>query len=158
MPKSKFSAFLSLILVFASGALVGAVAQRLYMVNTVSSLGRAAGSIPPPPGKKMDPDEVRRRNLAEMREKVKLDDKQVAQLDHIYDQTRDLFDQLRKTMNDNMKPERDAIWAAQVEKTKAILRPDQLPLYEKYRADREAERKKHRGPGQGGGPPGPPPR
>src|ERR1041385_3911263 len=155
MPKSKFSAFLSLILVFASGALGGAVAHRLYMVNTVSS-GKEAGGVPPAPGKKMDPEEVRRRILADMREKIKLDDKQVAQLDRIYDETREQFDQLRRTMNENMKPERDAIWAAQIEKTKAMLRPDQLPLYEKYRADREAERKRHHGPGPGGGPPPPP--
>ena len=133
------------------------MAQRLYMVNAVG-FGKERGNIPPPPGKKIDPEEARRRNMAEMREKVKLDDRQIAQLDRIYDQTREQFDQLRRTMNDNMKPERDAIWAAQVEKTKAILRPDQLPLYEKYRADREVERKKHHGPGQGGGPPGPPPR
>jgi len=158
MLKSKTSAFLSLILVFASGVLVGAVAHRLYMVNSVSS-GKGSAGIPPPPGKKMDPEEVRRHILADMRDKIKLDDKQVAQLDRIYDQTREQFDQLRRTMNENMKPERDAIWAAQVEKTKAILRPEQLPLYDKYRAEREAERKKHRGPGPGGGPPpGPPPR
>jgi hypothetical protein len=153
MLKSKTSAFVSLILVFASGALVGAVAHRLYMVNTVSS-GKSPDGAPPPPGKKMDPDEIRRHILADMKEKIKLDDGQVDQLDRIYDQTREQFDQMRRTMNEQMKPERDAIWAAQVEKTKGILRPDQLPLYEKYRADRELERKKRpHGPGPGGPPP-----
>jgi len=155
MLKTKLSAFISLILVFASGVLVGGVAHRLYMVNTVSS-GKGPDGAPHPPGKKMDPEQTRRHILAEMREKIKLDDSQVAQLDHLYDQTREQFDQMRRTMNEKMKPERDAIWAAQVEKTKAILRSDQLPLYEKYRAEREAERKK-RGPGAGGPPfPGPP--
>jgi len=151
MLKSKTSVFVSLILVFASGAMVGAVGHRLYMVNTVSS-GKGS-EVPPPPGKKMDPEEVRRHILADMREKIKLDDNQVARLDRIYDETREQFDQLRRTMNEKMKPERDAIWAAQVEKTKAILRPDQLPLYEKYRVDREAERKKHHPGAPGGGPP-----
>jgi len=155
MLKTKTSAFVSLILVFASGVMVGAVAHRLYLVNTVSS-GKGAEGVPAHPGKKMDPEEVRRHILADMRERIKLDDNQVAQLDRIYDQTREQFDQMRRTMNEKMKPERDAIWAAQVEKTKAILRPDQLPLYEKYRADREAERKKNRGPGPGGPPSGPP--
>ena len=37
MVKSRSSAILSVALVFLSGALVGAVANRLYMVNTVSS-------------------------------------------------------------------------------------------------------------------------
>ena len=143
MPKSKLSALLSLILVFASGALVGIVAYRLYTVNTVASVSGSV-SIPPAPGKKMDPEEMRRHILAEMREKVRLDDQQVKQVDQIMDETREQFDQLRKTMNDNMKPERDKIWSSQIEKTRAVLRPEQLPLYDKYRADREAERKKHR--------------
>src|SRR5436309_5351507 len=103
MLKSKTSAFISLILVFASGVLVGAVTHRLYMVNIVTS-GKGADGVPRPPGKKMDPEEARRHTLADMREKIKLDDNQVAQLDRIYDQTREQFDQLRRTMSENMKP------------------------------------------------------
>jgi Spy/CpxP family protein refolding chaperone len=145
MTKSKLSAFLSLALVFAAGALVGVVGYRVYSV----SLDASAGGPPPhAPGKKMDPEEFRRHVLADMKEKIKLDDRQVEQLDQIMDKTREQFDHLRKAMNDRMKPDRDAIWRSQVDATKAILRSDQLPLYEKYRADREAERKK-RGPGHG---------
>jgi len=141
MSKSKLSAFLSLILVFASGALVGAVGYRLYTVNTVAS-----GNVNLPPSRqRMDPEETRRRILAEMREKVQLDDQQIKQVDEIMGATREQFNQLRKSMDEKMKPERDKIWATQMEKTRAILRPEQLPLYDKYRADREAERKKHHG-------------
>ena len=143
MPKSTFSALFYLVLVFASGALVGVVGHRLYTVNTVAS-GNAGVNVPAAPGKKMDPEEFRRHILAEMREKVKLDDEQVKKVDQIMDDTREQFDQLRKTMNEKMKPERDKIWSSQIEQTKASLRTDQLPLYDKYRADREAERKKHR--------------
>lgn len=148
MPKSKLSAFLSLAVVFASGVLVGAVAHRLYTVNTVSS-GAGATGAPQPPGKKGDPDDFKRHVLADMKEKIHLDDQQMGQVEQIFDQTREQFEQLRRTMNERMKPDRDAIWRSQVEQTKEILRPDQLPLYEKYRADRDAERKKNR--------PGPPP-
>jgi cysteinyl-tRNA synthetase len=153
MPKSKVSALLSLLLVFSSGALVGAVAHRLYMVKTVS--GTASVTIPQPP-RKMDPEDARRRILADYRDKVKLDDQQIQQVDQIYDQTREQFEDVRKKLNS----EGQAIWKRQTEEVKAILRPDQVPLFEAYRAEREAEReaerKRHRGPG-GGGPGGPPP-
>src|SRR5262245_61936035 len=141
MPKFKFSAFVSLAFVFASGALVGAVGHRLYTVNTVTGVT----TVPPPAGKKGDPEEYKRHVLADMKEKIKLTDQQVLQVEQIMDQTREQFDQLRRSMNERMKPERDAIWQSQVEQTKEILRPDQLPLYEKFRADREAERKKRQG-------------
>ena len=144
MPKSKLSAFLSLVFVFASGALVGAVGHRLYTVNTVT------GTPPPTPGRKGDPEEFKRHMLTEMKEKIKLTDQQVTQVEQIMDQTREQFDQLRRTMNEKMKPSRDAIWQSQVEQTKEILRPDQLPLYEKFRADRDAERKKNARPGSPG--------
>src|SRR5262245_60073415 len=108
MPKSKYSVFISLILVFASGTLVGAVAHRLYTVNTVASVNPSA-NVPSHSGKKMDPEEIRRRILAEMREKVQLDDAQIRKVDDIMDKTRDEFDQLRKSMNEKMKPERDRI-------------------------------------------------
>jgi len=144
MPKSKLSAFLSLILVFASGALVGAVGHRLYTVNTVAS-GNV--NVSHGPGRKTDPEEARRRLLAEMREKVQLDDEQVKKADEIMDATREQFNQLRKSMDEKMKPERNHIWATQIQKTRAILRPEQLPLYDRYRADREAERKKNRNSG-----------
>ena len=46
MPKYKFSAFLSLLVVFLSGAVVGALAYRLYMVNTVYTTGNGNGTPP----------------------------------------------------------------------------------------------------------------
>src|SRR5262245_55078279 len=98
MPKSKLSAFLSLAFVFASGAMVGAVGHRLYTANTVIS-GSGSTSVPPPHGKKMDPEEFRRHILADMKEKIKLDDQQVKQVEQIMDQTREQFDQLRKSVD-----------------------------------------------------------
>ncbi len=134
MLKNKRSALLSLILVFLSGALVGAVSYRLYMVNTVSSSG-ASGARP----QRMDPEEVRKRRINEMREKVKLDDDQVARLNAIYDHTRQQFHTLKKKGDE----EGHTIWENQKDSVRAILRPEQLPLYEQYQKDQD-EQRKHR--------------
>ena len=119
---------------------------KIQALKGVSLTVNPGANVPSHSGKKMDPEEIRRRILAEMREKVQLDDAQIKKVDDIMDKTRDEFDQLRKSMNEKMKPERDRIWSSQIEMIKAVLRPDQLPLYDKYRADREAERKKNRLP------------
>lgn len=141
MVKSRSSAVLSVALVFLSGALVGAVANRLYMVNSVSSNGSLQT-----PRQEHNPEEVRKRLTEEMRTEVKLDDQQVQELGKIYDQTREEFLEMHKRW--------DAESAAQREKQtgaiRAILRPDQVPLFDALHAKHEADRKNHRK-----GPPGP---
>ena len=131
MLKSKSSALLSLLLVFLSGVLVGGFAYRLYNVSVVAG---------PNNGKKADPEEARRHIVADMRVRLKLDAHQVDQLQQIFDQTRDQFHQ----MHDRMNAEGQALHNGQVDKVKAILRADQLPLYEQWRADRDRERKQHK--------------
>jgi hypothetical protein len=154
MQKSKLAAVLSLVLVFLSGGLVGVVGYRLYMVKSVSSSGLPAAQTRRPP----DPEEVRKHLIAEMRDRVKLDDAQTQKLNVIYDETRQAFDALHKKANSETR----ALWENQTERIKAMLRPDQIPLYEQLRTERETERKRHhdreggRGPG-GRGPGGPPP-
>ncbi len=129
MPKSRLSAFISLMLVFLSGALVGAVGHRLYMVKTVLTAPRPT---------RPSPEEMRKRQVEDVRQKLSLDDQQVAQYNAILDTTRQQFDQL----HDKLNAEGRSIHDQQVEKVNAILRPDQKPLYEKWRAEREAERKR----------------
>jgi Spy/CpxP family protein refolding chaperone len=131
MLKSRFSALLTLLLVFLSGVLVGGLAYRLYNVSVVTA---------PSNGKKLDPEEARRHIVADMRDRLKLDAHQVDQLQQIFDQTRDQFHQ----MHDRMNAEGQALHNGQVDKVKAILRADQLPLYEQWRADRDRERKQHK--------------
>jgi len=133
MPKSKFSALLSLILVFMSGTLVGAVSYRLYMVNTVASGGAPPGRPP-----HMDPEEVRKRRINEMRDKVKLDDEQVAKLNVIYDTTRQQFNALKKRGDE----EGHVIWDKQKDAVRAILRPEQVPLYEQHLKEIDEQRKR----------------
>jgi len=133
MMKSKSSAIISLLLVFLSGALVGAVAHRLYMVNTVSSNG-----INPQPPPRRDPEEVRRHLVAETKEKVKLDDEQVRKLNELYDQERQEFDRLHQKWN----AEGRTLRASHMDRIKAILRPDQVPLFEQLQAEREKEHRR----------------
>jgi hypothetical protein len=132
MSKSKLSAFLTLLLVFASGAVLGAVANRLYMVNTVMS---GIGGTP----KRPTPDEFRKHQVDEMRERVKADDTQIASFNQILDQTKTAFDQTHKQYNAANR----AIWDEQRNKVRAILRPDQVVLYDKLMAEHDTARKQH---------------
>ena len=128
MGKNKFSALASLLLVFLSGTLVGAVSYRLYMVNTVNS-----GTLP-----KRDPEEVRKRRINEMRDRVKLDEPQVAKLNEIYDHTRESFHLLKKQGDEQAH----GIWDKHRESIRAILRPDQLPLYDQYQKEQDEARRR----------------
>jgi hypothetical protein len=127
MSKSRISAFLTLLLVFASGAVLGAVAHRLYVVNA----GPIAAS------KRPSPEEVRKRQVGEMRERVKMDDAQVATFNQILDQTKSRFDETHKQYNAANR----AIWDEQRNKVKAILRPEQVVLFDQVMAEHDAARK-----------------
>jgi hypothetical protein len=135
MPKSKISALLSLLLVFASGVLVGAVGYRLYTVSSV-----ATATLPKSGPPRLDPEEARRRLIADQRQRLHLDDQQVAQLNQIYDETRQAFDQLHREGSAKSR----AIWDRQKAKVRAILRPDQVPLYDQWQAERDAMHKRER--------------
>src|SRR5690348_12434069 len=136
MTKTKFSAVLSLVLVFLSGILVGAVSYRLYAVNTVNTANASGGRGP---GARPDPEEIRKRRVREMRERVKLDESQVTKLNEIYDHTRQDFQSLKKKGDE----EGHQIWDRQRESVRAMLRPDQLPLYEQYQKEMDEQRRKH---------------
>jgi hypothetical protein len=133
MPKTRWSAFLSLLLVFLSGALVGGFASRLMTVNSVIS-GPPAGT------KRPDPEDVRKHLVTEMKDRVKLDDQQVTELQKIFDETRESFGKLREQSNAEARTLRDR----QTERVKAILRADQQPLFDQLHAEHvEQERKRH---------------
>ena len=131
MLKTRWSAFLSLLLVFLSGALVGGFATRLLTVNSVSGGASAATKRP-------DPEEVRKHQVTEMKTRVKLDDQQVAQLQRIFDETRENFGKFNEQRNAEARALRDS----QTDRIKAMLRPDQIPLFDQLRADHEQERKR----------------
>jgi len=145
MAYSKLSAFFSLLAVFCSGLVVGVVGYRAYTAKVV---------ISPRPGEKKqpDPEEVRKQLIAQMTRDVNLDPDQVQKLGQVYDQTRERFHGVRKEYNDKSR----AIWDDQIQQIRSFLRPDQIVLYDKLRAKREAEREENgkQGRRKGPGPPG----
>jgi hypothetical protein len=123
MLKTRLSAFLSLLLVFISGVVVGGVAYR---------------SVHPPPSPRPTQEELRKIIINDMKKAVHLDDQQVSQLERILDDIRAQGQDLRGRMDAEGKKIRDQ----QIEEIKKILRDDQQPLYDKFRHDRQVEREK----------------
>lgn len=150
MNKSKLSALLALVLVFASGGVVGAFAYKLY-APSVQVTGGPGGAPPPRPS----PEEVRRKVIADLTSKVKLDAEQSKQLNAIMDQTHaefealrekgkpewDALNQKRESLMEKQRPEQEAIRNRQAERINAMLRDDQRPLYAAWRAERDRQRK-----------------
>jgi hypothetical protein len=133
MKRSTLSTAFYILLVFLSGAVVGAFAHRLYVVNTVVSA---------------KPDEVRHHILDEMRTRLSLSEDQVKQLNAIMDSTKARYHEVKerweKQSSQAAKPELKAITADQAEKIKAILSEPQRVEYEKYRAERQKRREQQR--------------
>jgi len=147
MPKSRLSAVLSVLLVFFSGAVLGAFTYRLYSLPSVQLVKEA--NVPP---RKLSPEEWRKKYVSDMAGAVKLDDAQTAELNKILDHTREEFDALnakmkpeRDSLDQKWRPDREAIQAHQVDRINTLLRPEQKPLYEAFRAERERQRKLHEG-------------
>jgi len=152
MNKSKLSALMSLILVFLSGGVLGAFAYRLYTAAPVQTTGNPGG---PPP--RLSPEEARRKVVAEMTSKLKLDEAQAKHLNEIMDQTHEEFEQLRlkskpewdalnqkrEALTEKYRPEQEAIRTKQSEQVNAMLRDDQRPLFAAWRAERDRQRKLH---------------
>jgi hypothetical protein len=131
--KRTLSTAFYILLVFLSGAVVGAFAHRLYMVNTVVSA---------------KPDEVRHHILDEMRTRLSLSDDQVKQLNAIMDSTKARYHEVKERWDKQSKqaaqPELKAITEDQAGKIRAILSEPQRVEYEKYRAERQKRREQQR--------------
>ena len=129
MKRTTLSTALYVLLVFLSGAVVGAFAHRLYVVSTVVSA---------------KPDEVRHHILEEMRTRLSLNNEQVNQLNAIMDSTKARYHEVKARWEEQSrqaaKPELKAITEDQAEKIKAILSEPQRAEYEKYRAERQKRR------------------
>jgi hypothetical protein len=113
-------------LVFASGAVLGALGHRLYTVSSVSAKTTR------------NPEEFRKRVMSEYQSRLKLSDAQVDQLSAIMDETRTRVEDTRQ----KMKPAYQKIHEEQTDKIRAMLNPDQQTEYEKIRKEREAGREK----------------
>lgn len=144
MPKSRLSAVLSLLLVFLSGGVLGAFSYRLYSIVPVQSSKDATSP------KKLSPDEWRKKYVSDFAAAVKLDSQQITALNGVLDRTHDEFDKLNEkikpehdAVNEKWRPDREAIHRRQVTSINSLLRPNQLPLYEAFRAERDRVRKLH---------------
>ncbi len=130
MRPSKATAAVYVALVFLSGVLVGGFGYRLYSASSVNA-ARARSS-----------EDYRVRYVTEMRNRLKLNEQQVEELNAILDATRERWREVRE----RYKPEMKSIQDEQVERIRAILDPAQRTEYEKMRAERE-ERSKSKPPG-----------
>jgi len=124
MPRTRLSAVLYLILVFASGILVGAVAHRLYVTTTVN-----ASLVPAAP---RNLDEFHKQYFADMRKKVGVNDEQIAAVKQIFAGTKQKFDDL----NAQQKLAKDKIQQDQHEAISALLTPQQKVAFDAWRAER----------------------
>jgi peptidoglycan hydrolase CwlO-like protein len=122
MPRTRLSAAAYLILVFASGILVGIVSHRLYMTATASANAPAPRNM----------QEFRRRYLADMRQKVHATDAQIAEVNRILDDTKRKFDELHA----QEKPLRDKIQQDQLNEIRALLDDQQREAFNRWHDER----------------------
>jgi hypothetical protein len=116
---------LYLALLFLGGVAVGVFGHRLYTLNSVNA------SVNP-----RNPEEFRRRYVAEMRTRLKLTDDQVARLGPVLDETR----QRHRELMEKHRPEFKAIQDEQVRRIREILTDSQQAEYTRMLADREKQR------------------
>lgn len=148
MPKSKVSAFFSVLLVFVSGAAMGAVGYRLYAVKS-GSVPSVANAQPAPP--KKSPEDVRKIIVADLKDKVKLDDNQTQQVEKIYEDQFSAWSEIHNhyqsvidQANVDSHHKGEQLHEAAVAKINALLSPDQQQLYAQWQADRAAAQAKRK--------------
>jgi hypothetical protein len=122
-------------LVFLCGGVVGAFAHRLYTVSTVSANATTR-----------NPEEFRKRYLADLQARLKLSDDQVVKVNSVMDETRTRFRATRATI----EPEMRKIREDQQREISELLSPEQQAEWQKIVEERERNRKnKKRGGGTG---------
>ena len=125
MKFTRWTVALYMALVFACGAVVGAFAYRLYTVSEVSA---NAGQ--------RNPEEYRKRFMAELKVRLNLNDNQAAKLGVIMDQTRLRFRATRATI----EPEFQKIREEQLQKISGILSVEQQAEFQKMMEQRRRTR------------------
>jgi len=122
MPRTRLSAIFYLVLVFASGILVGVASTRLYAVKASVRVSAPRNMA-----------EFRSRYMSEMRQKVGVNDTQAAAVARILDDTKKKFDDIRR----EERPLRDRIQQEQIDEIRAVLTDVQKPAYDAWRAERQ---------------------
>lgn len=127
MKRSNLTVALSLVIVFASGVVVGVVGDR-YVAGSQRTVQKSPRT----------PEEFRRAYVEEMSKRLKLTPEQLGKLNVILDETRERFRQLRE----KQRPEVKALQDAQTEKIHAILNAEQREEYDRMRKEREEKRRR----------------
>jgi len=122
---TRWTVALYMALVFACGGVVGAFAHRLYTVSGVS-----ANAF------QRNPEEFRKRYMADMKARLQLTDDQAAKLGAIMDDTRAQFRDVRK----KIEPEMEKIRDDQRQKISELLSPSQQAEWQKIVEERQRRR------------------
>lgn len=123
LPRSRVTIALYLVLVFASGILVGVESHRLYATTNTAR----ANSSPQSMG------EFRKRYLEGMRVEVGATGEQIVEINNILEDTKKKVEQLSAAE----KPLHDKIQQEHIDEIKALLTLEQRVRYENWRAARE---------------------
>lgn len=126
MRRSNLTLVLYLLLVFLSGVVVGALGDRFQSTRSVKAKNP------------LNPEEMRRQYVEDLRSRLKLSDDQLKQLTTILGETRDRFRELRRKYG----PETKAIQEAQADKIRSMLNEKQRAEYEKMRQERDRHRQR----------------
>jgi hypothetical protein len=126
MRRSNLATLLYLLLVFASGIVVGGFANRLYMMRSVN----AASTSKRPP-------DFREKYIKEMRTRLRLTDPQVTELQQILETTDHRLRDMHKSIDEE-----------HAQKVVAMLNDSQKAEYAKIREERERRRREREQKGQ----------
>jgi|SRR5258708_24468026 hypothetical protein len=137
MKLTRWTVALYMGLVFVCGGVVGAFGHRLYTVSGVSANVASR-----------NPEEFRKKYLADIKARLKLTDAQVTQMSVIMDDTRMRFRETRAIIEPQMKKIRED----QQRKFAELFSPEQLAEWQKIAEERERARQNKKR----GGPPPPP--
>jgi uncharacterized protein YnzC (UPF0291/DUF896 family) len=123
LPRSRVTIAFYLLLVFASGMLVGVESHRLYATTSTARANNSPQNM----------SEFRRRYLEGMRTQVGASEAQVAQINNILEDTKKKVDELTAAE----KPLHDKIQQEHIDQIKELLNPQQRIAYDNWRAARE---------------------
>jgi len=128
MTGSRIPAWLYLGLVFIGGAGVGVFGDRLYTTTETVRADTRSGP--------QNPEEYRKRYIAELKRRLKLTPDQVTKLNGVLQTTQERM----HALHERDRPEMTAIHQEQVDKVHAILNDKQDAEYDKMREEREKKR------------------
>ena len=130
MKLTRWTVALYMALVFACGGVVGAFAYRLYTVSGVSA--NVA---------QRNPEEFRKKFMADMKARLQLSDDQAAKLGSIMDETRARFREVRG----KIEPEMEKIREDQRQRISELLSPSQNAEWQKIMEERQRRREGKKG-------------